>query len=201
MQTADLTLIQQINRLWRPVYPHLARHIEEVYGRKNGRSLEIGPFSGVIFSLLKDGIGDAYTIASFPAGMSESYVEEAREQGLSGRVTVRESDQSLKGIEDASVDLAVFRGAFFFPAIFDADVKAVDRVLGAGGVAFVGGGFGKYTPNSVLLKLGRESRELNLTIGKTEITADSLRALLADSGLAARSSIIEEGGLWALIQK
>ncbi len=201
MERADLKLIQEINRLWKPVYPYLAKHIEEIYGRRDGKLLEIGPFSGVIFSLMKDGVGNAHAIASFPQGMSESYVAEAREAGVAERLRVIESDPSLAGVEQDSVDLAVFRGAFFFPSLFVIDLVAVERALRPGGVAFVGGGFGKYTPNSVLLDLGKQSRELNLGIGKIEMTGQSLRILLTDSGIVCKSSVIDEGGLWVILRK
>ncbi|HUJ90274.1 MAG TPA: hypothetical protein VLX12_08770, partial [Syntrophorhabdales bacterium] len=107
----------------------------------------------------------------------------------------------LGGIEDETVDLAVFRGAFFFPALFNADLGAVYRVLKPGGLAFAGGGFGKYTPNSVILKLGRRSRELNLDIGKVEISEQTLRQHITESRLAAHAKVIDEGGLWVLIKK
>ena len=201
MERADLKLILQINRLWKPVYPYLAKHIEEIYGRRDGKLLEIGPFSGVIFSFMRDGVGNAHTIASFPQGMSESYVAEAREAGVAGRLRVIESDPSLAGVEQNSVDLAVFRGAFFFPSLFEIDMVAVERALRPDGIAFVGGGFGKYTPNSVLLALGKESRELNVSIGKIEMTEQSLRKLLTDSGVVSKSSIIDEGGLWVILRK
>lgn len=201
MNTGDLESIQQINRLWTPVYPHLARHIAEVYGRRNGNVVEIGPFSGVIFSLARDGTGSSSAIASFPAGMADSYRREAREAGLADRVAVIESDPSLTGLDDASVDLAVFRGAFFFPSLFRIDLSAIERVLTPGGVGFVGGGFGKYTPNSVLLDMGKRSRELNLSIGKIEMSEQALRKVIAESNLKAPVTVIDEGGLWAIIRK
>jgi hypothetical protein len=201
MGTADLELIQQINRLWKPVYPHLARHIGEIYGRPDGKILEIGPFSGVIFSLMKDGVGTSSAIASFPSGMADSCQQEARDAGLADRIQVIESDPSLGGVDNASVDLAIFRGAFFFPSIFEIDLTAIERALKPGGMAFVGGGFGKYTPNNVLLDLGKRSRELNLSIGKIEITEQTLRKIVADSGLKTQTTIIDEGGLWVLIRK
>ena len=201
MNAADLELIKQINRLWKPVYPHLGRQIQELYGRRDGKVLEIGPFSGVIFSLTKDSIGTSSAIASFPPGMADSYRQEAREAGLADRIQVVESDSTLGGIDTASIDLAIFRGAFFFPSIFEIDLAAIERVLKPGGIAFVGGGFGKYTPNNVLLDLGKRSRELNLSIGKIEITEQTLRKIVADSGLKAQTTIIEEGGLWVLIRK
>ncbi|MGD0235902.1 MAG: hypothetical protein ABSC55_15370, partial [Syntrophorhabdales bacterium] len=110
-------------------------------------------------------------------------------------------DPSLSDIEEETVDLAIFRGAFFFPSLFNADLGAVYRVLKPGGLALVGGGFGKYTPNSVILNLGKRSRELNLDIGKVEISEQVLRQLIAQSRLAAHDQVIDEGGLWVLIKK
>ena len=196
-----LEQIKEIDHLWEPVYPYLARHIQELYGHREGEVLEIGPFSGVIFSLMKEGVGNRFVIASFPSGMGEFFTEQAEKEDVTGTVEVAESDPSLKGIEDKTVDLAVFRGAFFFPALFNADLGAVYRVLKPGGLAFVGGGFGKYTPNSVILSLGRRSRELNLDIGKVEISEQTLRQHITESRLAAHAKVIDEGGLWVLIQK
>jgi hypothetical protein len=196
----SLELIKEINQLWGPVYPYLARHIKEVYGRLDGKVLEIGPFSGVIFSLLKERVGSRFAIASFPSGMGAFFLDQARKEGAPV-IDVIETDPSLSDIEEKTVDFAIFRGAFFFPSMFDADLGAVYRVLKAGGLAFVGGGFGKYTPNSVILSLGKRSRELNLDIGKVEINEQMLRQKIGESHLAAHARVIDEGGLWVLIKK
>ncbi len=195
-----LELIKGIDRLWEPVYPHLTRHIEELYGRRGGTVLEIGPFSGVIFSLSKKGVADRCLIASFPPGMGGFFKEQAEKAGIS-TVEVVESDPTLIGIESATVDLAIFRGAFFFPSLFDADLAAVSRVLRRGGLAFVGGGFGKYTPDSFILPLGKRSRELNLQLGKVEIDEQTLRDRITESGLTGEAQVINEGGLWVILKK
>lgn len=197
----SLELIKEIDELWEPIYPYLARHIKELYGHREGEVLEIGPFSGVIFSVMKEGVGSRFVIASFPFGMGEFFLQQARKAGATEKIEVIETDPSLGAMEDKTVDLAIFRGAFFFPALFNADLGAVYRVLKPGGLAFVGGGFGKYTPNSVILNLGRRSRELNLDIGKVEIGEPTLRQHIAESNLAAHAEVISEGGLWVLIKK
>ena len=196
-----LELIKEIDELWGPVYPHLAQHIEELHGRREGTVLEIGPFAGVIFSLMKKGLGNRFVIASFPSGMGAFFMEQVKKAGAAETVEVVESDPSLSGIEERTVDLAVFRGAFFFPSLFDADLRAVYRVLKPGGLAFVGGGFGKYTPDSVIASLGKRSRELNLQLGKVEISGQMLRRRIAESHLAAHAEVVDEGGLWVLIKK
>ena len=196
-----LELIKEIDQLWEPVYPYLARHIEELYGRREGTVLEIGPFVGVIFSLMKEDIGSRFVIASFPSGMGAFFMEQAKGAGASDTIEVVDTDPSLIDIEEKSVDLAVFRGAFFFPSLFDADLGAVCRVLKPGGLAFVGGGFGKYTPDSVILNLGKRSRDLNLQLGKVEISEQMLRRQIAEGRITAHAEVIDEGGLWVVIKK
>lgn len=196
-----LNLIQEIVLLWRPVYPHLAKHIVELYGRKDGDILEIGPFGGVIFSLIENGVGNSFTIATFPKGMAEFYMGEAREKGLEKRIKIFETDPSLKEMEDQSTDLAIFRGALFFPSLFRVDFKAIYRILKPEGIAFIGGGFGRLTPEEVIKKIGKRSRELNSEIGKVEISEDKIHEDIKKSNIKINFEIIKEGGLWVLMKK
>ena len=73
MTSVNLDLIKEIDRLWDPVHPYLARHIHELYGRQDGNILEIGPFCGSIFTLLRQGIGSSFLIATFPPGMGDFF--------------------------------------------------------------------------------------------------------------------------------
>ena len=112
------TLIQELNLLWEPIRALLARQIEELYGRRDGHILEIGPFSGLIFALAQKSVGQTFLIAAFPQEIIPLYRQEARKQGLEDRVKIIESDSSLINIQDGSVDLAIFRGALFSPPSF-----------------------------------------------------------------------------------
>ncbi len=196
-----LRLIQEINTLWETVYPHLARHIAEVYGRKGGTLLEAGPFCGVIYDLVRQNMGDSFRIASFPPGMKGFYDGEILKRGMDGSIEVVESSQSLAGIDNGTVDLVVFRGALFFPSIFKVDYPAIRRVLRPGGTAFVGGGFGRHTPGDVIRPIAQLSRELNLRIGKVETTPEMIRQDLEASGVRDNFEITTEGGLWIVIKK
>jgi hypothetical protein len=195
------TLIEELNLLWEPIRPYLAMQIEELYGRRDGHILEIGPFSGLIFALAQKKVGQSFLIAAFPQAAVRSCQQEARTLGLEDRVTTIESDSYLIGIADDSVDLAIFRGALFFPSLFPVDFKAIDRTLRTGGIAFVGGGFGKYTPPEVIREIGRRSEELNIEMGKVRITADSVRNQVESSNLEGDFEITTDGGLWVVIKK
>ncbi len=199
--TNPLNLIQEIDLLWDPVYPFLTKQIKEIYSRLDGDVLEIGPFCGVIFSLIEQGIGDSFTIATFPKGMGDFFLEESRKRGLEKRIKIIETDSSLKEIDDRKIDLAIFRGALFFPSLFKLDFKAIDRILKPGGIALVGGGFGKYTPDEVIKRIGERSRKLNFEIGKVEINEDQIYEKIRESNINVNFKIIREGGLWVFMKK
>lgn len=196
-----LNLIEEIHDLWKPVYPYLAQHISEVYGRKDGSVLEIGPFSGAIFELQRKGIGHFFTIATFPSGVGKYFLRVARDEDLGDQINVLETDPSLNGIGNKKVDLAIFRGAFFFPSLFKVDLQRIDEVLKPDGRAFIGGGFGKFTPAKVIRAIGKQSRDLNLKIGKIDIREEDLRQELCRVRIKATVEVSTDGGFWVILRR
>ena len=201
MGSVNLDLIREINLLWEPVYPYLARAVREYYSRREGAVLEMGPFCGVIFEMMKQGIGDSFAIATFPPGLANTFQEQATRQSLSSPIDVIETDRTLRGVGDNGADLAIFRGAFFFPSLFQVDWLAIHRVLKPNGVALVGGGFGKFTPREIITKIGKRSRDLNLQMGKVDRTAGDLKEEIERASVKAGLEILTEGGLWVLMRK
>ena len=195
------TLIEELNLLWEPVQPYLAKQIEELYERRDGQILEIGPFSGLLFALAQKKVGRSFVIAAFPQAAVRSCQQEARRLGLEDRVRIVESDSSLVGIADDSVDLTIFRGALFFPSLFQVDFGAITRTLRKGGIAFVGGGFGKYTPPEVIRQIGKRSEQINLAMGKVRVTVESVREQVQSGNPEAEFEITTDGGLWVVMRK
>ena len=194
-------LIQELNLLWEPIRPFLAKQIEELYGRSDGHILEIGPFSGLIFALAQKNMGRSFLIAAFRQAAIAFYREEAQKRGLGDRVRIIESDSSLTGIADASVDLTIFRGALFFPALFKVDFEAIYRTLRRAGMAFVGGGFGKHTPNEVINQIGKRSEQLNAAMGRVRVTLERVQDQVRSNHLEKKCEITTEGGLWVVMKK
>jgi len=201
MSSLNLDLIKEIDTLWEPVYPYLAQQIHELYGRQDGNILEIGPFCGMIFTLQRKKIGRSFLIAAFPPGMGDFFRKEAKKRKLEDKIEIIKTDFSLTGIKENEIDLAIFRGAFFFPSLFKVNFSAIHRVLKAKGIAFIGGGFGKFTPDTVIKDIGKRSRDLNLQIGKIEVNEDQLRQDIEKSNVKGKIEIISEGGLWILMRK
>jgi hypothetical protein len=194
-------LIEELNLLWEPVRPFLAKQVEELYGRRDGNILEIGPFSGLIFSLAQKTAGRTLSIAAFPKATIPLFQKEARKLGLEERIRIIESNSSLINIADDSVDLVIFRGALFFPTLFQVDFGAIYRTLSTSGIAFVGGGFGKYTPPEVINQIGKRSEQLNAAMGRVRVTVESVQEQVRSSRLEEKCEIITEGGLWVVLRK
>jgi len=195
------TLLEEVNRLWEAVRPYLVKQVEELYSGHDGHILEIGPFSGLIFALAQKNVGQSFLIAAFPQASVRLCHQEAQKLGLEDRVRIIESDSSLTGVLDRSVDLAIFRGALFFPSLFQVDFRAIYRKLRKGGIAFVGGGFGKYTPPEIISRIGKRSEELNAELGRVRVTVESIRDQLRAGSLGAKAEITTEGGLWVVMKK
>jgi len=194
-------LIEELNLLWKPVRPYLARQIEELYRRRDGHILEIGPFSGLIFELVRISIGRSFSIAGFPQAAIPLFRSEAQKQGLEDQIRIIESNRSLNSVDEGSVDLAIFRGAFFFPSLFQVDFGAIYRALSTEGIAFIGGGFGKHTPPEVISRIGNRSEQLNAAMGRVRVTVESVRDQLRSSTLEEKCEITSEGGLWVVLRK
>ena len=194
-------LIKELNLLWEPIRPFLVKQIEELYGRQEGHILEIGPFSGLIFTLAQKNVGQDFLIAAFSKTAIPLYRQEAQKLGVEERVRVIESNSSLIGIADDSIDLAIFRGALFFPTLFLVDFKAIYRTLRAGGIAFVGGGFGKHTPNEVINQIGKRSEQLNAAMGRVRVTLERVQDQVRSNHLEKKCEITTEGGLWVVMKK
>jgi hypothetical protein len=201
MNSVDLTPIKELYDLWKPVYPYLTKHIGEIYSRRDGHILEMGPFCGAVFSLQAQEIGNSFSVAVFPTGMGDFFRKEAKKHKSDNPVRIIESNVSLAGVDDHSVDLVIFRGALFFPSLFEVDFTAIYWILKENGVAMVGGGFGKYTHREVIDRISERSRDLNLRIGKTEITASRLHEDIKTGKIPGHTEVISDGGLWVIMKK
>jgi len=199
--TADrLKNIKRINHLWKEVYPFLASVIMDDFGRHSGRVLEIGPFSGGLSIELARLYPDLdITITTWQANEIESIENEIADAGLSDRIGVIKPGRDAFDFADEYFDLIICRGALFF-----LDKKLLlDSfcMLAKNGLAFIGGGYGKKTPQHVIDTIHDESHLLNQSLGKRWIKKSNLESLLKETGLTDYCRIEEEGGLWLIIRK
>ena len=200
----DPKLVREINRLWLPVYPGIAKQVAESLDKAPLRILEVGAFSGGIgLALLRMFPASSITIALEIGELVRSFRPDWAEMlGDAGEEKVRIVSTPLVPLDipDGSHDLVICRGVFFFLDPSGRLISEIDRVLSSGGTAFLGGGFGSHTPTALIQEIADRSRKLNMALGKRVVTREEFEAALSNAGLSGRVRIIEEGGLWGLIR-
>jgi SAM-dependent methyltransferase len=199
----DTTLIRDINKLWLPVYPGLARQAAEHCLQPPLRILEAGCFSGGTgLELLKLFPRSRLTIALELPELAETFFNDWR-GGLTAhaaeRITIISTPLVPLAIAGAAYDLVVCRGVFFFLDEKGPLLAELYRVAAPGGCVFAGGGFGSHTPKGIIDSIADESRRLNYALGKTVVSPEQFKAMLEHNGITA--AIIQKGGLWAVMKK
>lgn len=195
----DEDIIEQINALWVPVYPFMADYVLKVSGVGSGDVLDLGPFAGgLAVSLLAKSSGFRAKVMDESERVLRWAAQQAREKDCSSRFTVRRASIEPIPEPDGSFDLVLVRGAFFFltPPL----LREIKRVLRAGGWAWVGGGYGPLTPETVIDPIGERSKKWNAEIGKQRITVEEAGALLITAGVASCARLSTDGGLWIEIK-
>jgi probable selenium-dependent hydroxylase accessory protein YqeC len=184
------------------VYPYLASQVTAEYGRTSGRVLELGPFSGGIsYELAARYAALEFTLADDHEKYLEYLKKENERRNLSTHMEVVEAMLDNLPFDNASFDLVILRGAFFFIMDQPRILSEIYRVLATGGLAFVGGGYGAGIPQSVIDGIAEDSRILNDRLGRRRVTLGELKALIASQGLTQATQIVEEGGVWLIIRK
>ena len=198
----DLGILQNVNELWRKIYPYLADQVMGYYGRSDGDVLELGPFAGMISAeLASRHPGLSITIAAEDAGVVGYLRKEIEGARLDREIALRCSELKGLAFADSLFDLVIFRGAYFFLDEEGKILREIHRILREDGLAFIGGGYGKNAPQALIDEIADRSRELNDRLGRRRVTVDGVREMVDKAGLSDHSRIENEGGLWLLIRK
>ena len=198
----DLIILKQVNRLWRRIYPYLAKQIMEIYPGGSGKVLELGPFScGISVAMMKHTAALDITVADEDPNVVEYLSEEIKAEGLSAAIKITQTTYDPLVFHDGEFDLVVCRGVFFFLDEQGRLFQEISRVLNEGGMAFVGGGFGKDTPSETIHEISDESRKLNDLLGRKRVTVEDLESIIDRAGLADSARIVKDGGLWVIVRK
>ena len=198
----DLRNLKRVNDLWSRIYPYLAIQVMEYYGRSHGEVLELGPFSGGIsVELTRLHPGLSITIAAQDPGVVDYLRKEIEGAGLNRKMEVVWSELDNLVFADGLFDVVIFRGAYFFLDEEGKILREIYRILKEDGLAFIGGGYGKNTPQVLIDEIADESRDLNDRLGRKRVTEGEVTGMVNKAGLASQVKIEKEGGLWLLIQK
>ena len=198
----DLRNLKRVNDLWHKIYPYLAAQSLEYYGKSDGDVLEVGPFSGGIsVELTRLHPGLNITIAAQDRGVFGYLRKEIEGAGLNRKIEVTWSELDHLVFADCLFDLVIFRGAYFFLDEEGKILWEIYRILKEDGLALIGGGYGKNTPQGLIDEIAYESRDLNDRLGRRRITEAEVSTMVDKAGLTSHTRIEKEGGLWLVIQK
>ena len=188
--------------LWGKIYPYLVSQMMAIYCRDSGHILEMGTFSGGIslelaarYPKLK------ITVVTGDPDVAAFLDKEASKAGLGGNISIIDDDFNTLAFPEKSFDLVILRGAFFFIVEESGILQNIFRVLNPGGLAIIGGGYGKDTPPEIIAEISDESRRLNDELGRVRVNVDELKVMIAHEHLTERCRIIEEGGIWIIMTK
>lgn len=188
-------LVREVNRLWLPVYPYLARQVADACISEPMSILEVGCFSGGVGRELLHIFPTArLSVALDMPQLAATFIDDW--PGFDNdSVSVIQTPLTPLNVSGV-YDLVFCRGAFFFFDETASIMQEFDRVLAAGGTAFFGGGYGCYTPDALIAPIADESRIKNDALGRRLYHVEELSRLINQAGLAERARICESGGVW-----
>ncbi|MBN2419734.1 MAG: class I SAM-dependent methyltransferase [Deltaproteobacteria bacterium] len=141
-----------------PVYPLIAQQILDDYQIQSGICLDIGTGPGYMgIELAKISNLEIYFVDIKGETLIKTK-ENVTGCNLDNRLHYTEADVSALPFENNFADLIVSRGSLWFWADQIKGLQEIYRVLRPGGVAFTGGGIGRYTPLSMRMRLKEKGR-------------------------------------------
>ncbi len=182
--------------LFKNVYRLLAQQIYGDFGINEGVCIDVGSGPcGLSIELAKITDLQFYALDIDPAvfPIARRKLNEAR---LMHRFSLVTGDAQDMPFKDGLADLIVSRGSFLFWDDQVAAFREVYRVLKPGGVAFVGGGMGRFLPHEDMIRIGRELKRLRYGPrywGMIAPSVSEVRDILRKAGVpAAKYKITEE---------
>lgn len=198
----ELSDIIDVNELFSPLYPYVAKQVLEAYGRAGGLALELGPFAGgASIELARQAKGLRVVMGDDFPGVDEYLERKVAAAGFGARITVLPLNMLDIAFPEGTFDLALFRGGLFFWEERRRIIQEMHRVVKPGGLVMVGGGFGADAPDALIERNLALSRELNRKLGKRVLSQEDVREDLRDLGLEDCGTIDARHGLWAMIRK
>ncbi len=192
------------------VYRNVVQQLIDDYAVTSGRALDIGCGPGQMSLLLAEMTDLSVTGLDIEPEAIDIARRHAQEAGLAERCRFMCADAHSLPFPDNTFDLVVSRGTLSFLRDHVLAMREVYRVLRPGGVAFLGGGMGRYTPREEAKKLypGGVAPETALDWGPGETREHSIfpfpvrsfETLMTRAGIA-NYTVINEGGRWVEIRK
>ncbi len=170
--------------LFSPIYPLIAQQILDDYQISDGICADIGTGAGYLgIELASITNLEMHFIDHNPEALRETK-NNVKERELSNTVHFVEADVIALPYEDNFFDLVISRGSLWFWKDQVAGMREVYRVLKSGRIAMVGGGLGRYTPESMRQRLRGKGREkLDAKDKQGFLRGETLEQLMLETGI------------------
>ena len=148
-----------------PVYPLIAQQILDDYRITRGKCMDIGTGHGFLgIELAKLTELEIYFVDLDPDALDRAG-KNVKENEIDNIVHFVKADVSALPFEDEYVDLVISRGSLWFWEDQVKGLQEINRILKPGGIAFVGGGVGRYTPPTMRRRLQGKGRRKQMETG------------------------------------
>ncbi len=197
-------MIKADYRALQPMYAMLVQQFVDDYNLMDGVACDIGTGSGslglelakitnmkiIFLDIEKDAIEEAKrNFESIEADNDASFLV----------APVEKID-----LPDESVDFVMSRGSIFFWNDVKFGIDEIKRILKPGGVAVIGGGLGRYIPDSMRKRMWQGIEKANREMGRTRPACKEYQALLKNIDLS-NARIFDDGegkgGRWLELRK
>jgi len=191
--------------LFKPIYFHLARQIQQTYHIQSGVCVEAGSGSASwAIEIAKSSDLKVAAVDIDPAAVRLAR-ENIRKAGVSARVEAIEADVAKMPFPDDYADLVVSRGSYMF---WKNKVKAfaeIRRILKPGGVAYIGGGLGNLLPREDREHIRNVMAKENIgPPAELEVGFEEMGKILRAAGIPIFKLATDESclcGLWVEFRK
>ncbi|HHW61549.1 MAG TPA: class I SAM-dependent methyltransferase [Syntrophomonadaceae bacterium] len=188
-----------------PVYPLIAQQILDDYQITAGKCLDIGTGHGFLgIELAKITELEMYFVDLDPEALEISKKNTAMNK-LQNPLHFVQADVCALPFKDDFADLVISRGSLWFWKDQVKGLQEIHRVLKPGGVAFVGGGLGRYTPATMRKRLqGKKRKILEAKGEKGFIKGAELEEVMKKTGISNYRLVADvEGqpGHWVEMKK
>lgn len=188
-----------------PVYPLIAQQILDDYQITSGKCIDIGTGHGYLgIELAKITSLEMYFVDLDPEALNKARKNVALNE-LGNVVHFVSADVTALPFEDNFAELVISRGSLWFWKDQVKGLQEINRILKPGGVAFVGGGLGRYTPPTMRKRLqGMGRKKLEKKGYKGFLRGAELEELVRKTGILNYrlfSDVEGEPGHWIEIKK
>lgn len=187
-----------------PIYPVIAHQMLRKAGIDTGVCLDVG--SGPAH--LAIAIASLSSLTVFALDNAEPMCKIAESNiacyDMERRVNVTRGDVNAIPFGDASIDLVVSRGSFFFWENLSQGFAECMRVLKPGGMACIGGGFGNARLRDEVAAKMRERNpewETNRQKWSQNCSPPKVRSALAAAGISRYNLVQDDSGYWVMFHK